>query len=373
MAKKVVVVIPTFNEKDNISQLIDEVLGQNIKAVGFDIYVLVSDSHSPDGTGEVVEKIAKKNKKVKLLDVKKRGIGVGLKKGYEYAFGKLKADIVLQMDADFSHDPKELPKLLAPFNNGFNFCQGSRFIKGGKNELEWYRRFFSWGANVITRFLVDSRDVHEFTTSYRAFDREIFSKIDFSDIPWQGKSFVFQPAFLYGAIRAGAKIKEVPIVFVDRERGYSKLAMVSYIRDLLMFGMKVRLGMKKSKRFVKFCCVGFTAFFVQTFFFEIFRRSMPPENATAVAAEISIVINFFLSNFWTFSDHKLKTRQIPFKFLQFNLTVLGSVVIQWLTIRTGRMLFGDEVSVIYFFYIMGVGIGLIWNYFFYNKLIWKTK
>jgi len=279
MSKKVVVVIPTYCEKDNIEELIQAVLRQGAKADGFDIHVLVSDSHSPDGTGRVVRAVSKKDRRVGLLDVKKRGIGIGLVKGYEYAFFKMGADIVLQMDGDFSHDPADLAKLLAPFNDGFNFVQGSRFVKGGRNELEWHRRFFSWAANLITRFLVDAREVREFTTSYRAFDKQIFGKIDFSDIPWQGKSFVFQPAFLYGAIRAGAKIKEVPIVFIDRKKGYSKLAFVSYISDLLAFGIKVRVG--KSKRFLKFCVVGFTAFFVQTFFFEIFRRRMVPENATA--------------------------------------------------------------------------------------------
>lgn len=370
MAKKVVVVIPTYNEKENISELIKRVLAQEKKVKGFEIYVLVSDSHSPDKTGEVVEKISKKNKKVRLLDVKKRGIGVGLKKGYEFAFSKMGADIVLQMDGDFSHNPNDIKKLLQPFKEGFNFSQGSRFIKGGRNELEWHRRFFSYMANMITRFLVDGK-IHEFTTSFRAFNRKIYEEIDFKKVPWKGKSFIFQPAFLYAGIKAGAKIKEVPIVFVDRRKGYSKMATLSYIKDLLMFGLNIKV--KKSKRFLKFCCVGFTAFFVQTLFFEIFRRRMVPENANVVAAEISIVVNFLLSNFWTFNDYKIKLKKLPFKFIQFNVTVFGSIVIQWLTIRTGRMLFGEGVFVIYFFYIIGVGIGLVWNYFFYNKLIWKTK
>jgi len=369
--KKVVVVIPTYNEKDNISSLIETIFEIIKKIKGYDFYLLVSDSHSPDGTGNVVREIRKMNKKVKLLDVRQRGIGIGLKKGYDFAIEKMGADIILQMDADFSHDPKDIRKILEPFGQGYNFSQGSRFVKGGRNNLEWYRQVFSWGANLVTRFLLDCWNIHEFTTSFRAFDKDVYKKMDLSDIPWKGTSFVFQPAFLYAAVRSGAKIKEVPIVFIDREKGYSKLAAVEYIKDLVGFGLRMRI--KKSKRFLKFCMVGFTAFFVQTFFFEIFRKSMNPENATAIAAEISIIVNFIGSNFWTFSDYKLSLKRVPFKFLQFNVTVLGSVVIQWVTIRVGRSFFGESTFVIYVFYILGVGIGLIWNYFFYNKLIWKTK
>jgi len=366
--KKVVVVLPTYNESENIEDMITLVLAQQKKVKDWELFVLVSDSHSPDGTGDVVNKIKKNNDHVELLDVKERGIGVGLLKGYEYAFNKMDADAIIQMDADLQHDPKEIPNFLRAIDEGYSFVQGSRFIQGGKNELEWYRRFFSRAANLYSRILMGVYRVHEFTTSYRAFTKELFNRLDFAKIPWRGKSFLFQPAFLYACLNQGAKVKEIPIVFVDRSRGLSKMEIVHYILDLSLFGIRVRY--KKSGRFLKFCVVGTIGFIINTMGLELLvRLNIHPALAGGIGAEAAIISNFFLNNFWTFQEKKIALKHLPLKFLQFNTTSFGALLIQIVTIFIGVTLTGMGTYRI--FYLLGVGLGLFWNYFMYSRVIWK--
>lgn len=370
--RKVVIVIPTYNEKENIEELIKQIFYEQKKIKEDELNVLVSDSHSNDGTLDIVRRITKKNPHLYLLDVKERGIGVGLLKGYQYAIEKLKAEIVIQIDADLQHNPDDIPRFLAEFNNKVNFVQGSRFIKGGANRLEWYRQVFSWGANLLARFLMGLWSVHEFTTSYRGFTAELFKKIDISKIPWRGKSFIFQPAFLYEAINSGAKIKEIPIVFSDREKGYSKMDIFGYINDLLIYSFKVRIN--KSSRFLKFIIVGFTCLAINTIILRVLVEdyNFHPVIANLFGAEIAIICNFTLSNLWTFKDRQIKTKsKLLFKFLQFDLASIGSLIISSTIVGLGVYFFGRANYMIYYF--MGVATGTIWNYFMYSKVIWKEK
>lgn len=366
--KKAVVVLPTYNERENIEDIITLILAQQKKIANWELFILVSDSHSSDGTQDVVRNLQDINHHIQLLDVSERGIGVGLFRGYEYAFSKMAADAVIQMDADLQHDPKEIPNFLSAIDQGYSFIQGSRFIPGGKNELEWYRRFFSWSANWYSRILMGIYSVHEFTTSYRAFTKELFGKLDLSEIPWRGKSFVFQPAFLYACVSQGAKIKEIPIVFVDRSRGLSKMQIIQYIRDLSLFGIRVRL--KKSSRIIKFAIVGTIGFIINTIGLEVFVKfGLHPALSGALGAEAAIVSNFLLNNFWTFRERKINFARMPLKFLQFNTTSVGAIIIQSLTIWLGVTLFGFYTYRIS--YLFGVGLGLFWNYFMYSRVIWK--
>lgn len=380
--KKLVVILPTYNEKENIVDMINLILSQGGKIPNWEVEVLVSDSHSPDGTGKIVEKISEKDRKVHLLDVKIRGIGVGLLKGYEYAFDKLRGDAILQMDADLQHDPKEIPNFIQSLDEGFEFIQGSRFIKGGENRLEWYRKIFSWGANFVCGTLLNIRRIHEFTASYRAFTKELFKRIDIEKIPWRGKSFIFQPAFLFAASEAKAKMKEIPIVFTDRKRGYSKMEIIKYILDILSFGVRVRI--KKSKRFLKFAIVGTIGFIINTIAFKLLDISLTHSPiirllgeantyalAFALGAEIAITSNFILNNRWTFKSEKITgLKKTFFKYLQFNGTSLGAIAIGTLVMWTGVSLFGASLRDIY--YIAGIGIALFWNYTMYTRVIWKT-
>ncbi|MFA4880079.1 MAG: glycosyltransferase [Candidatus Doudnabacteria bacterium] len=242
------IVIPTYNEKENIRNLLNRVLAQQKKILPFRLSIIIADSHSPDGTRKIVRKITTQNPNIYLLDLLERGIGIALKRGYDFAVQKLKTDVLLSMDADLSHNPDDIPKFITKIQQGFDFIQASRFIPGGENRLEFYRDVFSRGANFLCRAMLGVREISDFTPSFRAFTTRLYQKTDLSDIPWQKKSYIFQPSFAYALYRAGAKVAEVPIAFTDRKYGKSKLNAGQYIWDLLEFTAKIRLKKLKILR-----------------------------------------------------------------------------------------------------------------------------
>ncbi|HML21949.1 MAG TPA: glycosyltransferase [Aggregatilinea sp.] len=242
----VVVVIPTYDEKDNIADLIADILSQQPKCEGFDLEVLVSDSHSQDGTREIVTEIGAANPKVHLLDVRERGIGLGLYSGFTHAINDLGADVLIEIDADFQHNPSDIPALLGGIREGYDVVIGSRFVPGSVNQMPLHRRILSVGANLVIRTMLGLKHITEITTSYRAFTKAIFLKVDPDSVPWRKeKSFIAVPVFLVRMIDAGASAKEVPMTMHPRVRGYSKMDFSRYIRDIFVFSIKSRLGMDK--------------------------------------------------------------------------------------------------------------------------------
>ncbi len=394
---RLVVNIPTYNEQENIEEIIKLVLAQAKKIPNVDLHVLVSDSHSPDKTGEIVKKITKTNPKVHYLDVKERGLGIGIVKGHRFAVERLKADILAQMDGDLSHDPSTLPQMVKLIGAGNDLIIGSRLIKGGKNLLGWHRRLFTRGSALYSKITWGTFGITEYTNSYRMFTRKLFEKIDFSIVPWKSKTYIIQPAFLYAAIRAGAKVKEIPITFVDRKNGYSKAKIVSYTLDVLTFGLKVRI--EKSRTFIKFIMVGTISYFINAVALGLLYRgaiyshtllSQPIlqfvptiENApqmaflsldrlfasSVISIELSIIFNFIMHDNWTFKNRS-HTGTSFIRFAKFNLTSIGSPVIQLFSILffAHFLKLHEQVGL-----AVGVVIGLFFNYFVNLVWIWKEK
>lgn len=378
--RKAVIILPTFNEKENIEEIIPLILSQQEKLKDVELHILVSDSHSTDGTLEVVEKISKVNKKVHLLDVKERGIGVGIIKGHQYAIKELGADILGQMDADLQHDPNDLPKFFEAINQGYDMAAGSRFIKGGENRLPPLRWLFSWGAGLVGRIIMGIWEIHEFTTSYRVFTKDLFQKVPLEKVPWRGQSFLIQPAFLYYAIRSGAKVKEVPIIFDERKRGETKIRTIKYISDYLMFALRVRF--ERVKTFIKFGIVGFIGFLVNVIVWRSLFPYLPGsltifvfhfDMAQLIAGEAAIISNFVFNSFWTFRQRKFSKTfsSTVSRFLQFNITSYGAVLIASWVIGLLKILVEPEPHIWY----VGVGviIGMFWNYFWNSLLIFRNK
>ncbi len=207
---KISIVIPTYNEKDNIAKLIPEIFSQ----IGCEIIVV--DDNSPDGTAGVVEGLAKKYN-VKLIKRKgKLGIGSAYKAGFESASG----DIIFEMDADFSHDPKHIKDFVQAIGN-CDAVVGSRYIKGG-TVVGWgfYRKAVSRTANFLAHFFLRI-PVNDVTSGYRAYRKSALKKIDIERIKSEGYSF--QLEILHYMVKAGLRINEIPIIFNDRRIGKSKL------------------------------------------------------------------------------------------------------------------------------------------------------
>ncbi|MDP1721746.1 MAG: glycosyltransferase family 2 protein [Candidatus Gottesmanbacteria bacterium] len=365
-----VVILPTYNERENIKTLLDSIFDVWVNIRGHSLTILVVDDKSPDGTSEVVKQYRSKHPNVILLTKEKEGLGSALLYAIAYALDVLHAKIIVQMDADLSHDPVSLPHFIKAINSGADFAVGSRYIEGGSipDNWGWHRKLFSIVGNGIVRFGLGYTNVHDWTGGYRAYTEKIarYSRSDLS----QYQGYVFQIAYLHKSILRGAKITEVPIRFTDRKFGHSKIAPSQYIRDVLGYITRQRFTQIVTGSFGKFLVVGSIGFIINTAMLEVFVHfGFHPVIGSSFGAEFAIISNFILNNSWTFGSRKVRGFDAIRKFLQFNATSFGAVLIQSGAVATGSMVFG--VSFYRWFYLIGVGIGLLWNYTMYSKVIWK--
>jgi dolichol-phosphate mannosyltransferase len=210
------IVIPTYNERQNIDALISALL-----ETGPDVGVLVVDDNSPDGTAERVKAIAACVPRVQLLSrPRKMGLGSAYIQGFKTAL-RQGAELVIQMDADFSHDPKYIGDLLQAID-GNDLVIGSRYVKG-VNVINWpiERLLLSYGANLYSR-IITGVPVHDVTSGFKCFRRKVLEQIDLDSIISDG--YCFQIEMTFRTWRRGFRIAEVPIVFVDRYSGTSKMS-----------------------------------------------------------------------------------------------------------------------------------------------------
>ena len=217
---RVSIVIPTYNEKENIQRLIPKIEATKEKA-HVDLHIIVVDDASPDGTAEEAEKFARKYRNITVL---RRSDKLGIGSAYKYGFKvarSLGCDVLLEMDADLSHNPKFIADFVEKILQRYDLVIGSRYIPGGSIP-GWplRRRMVSKGANFLARLLL-GLDVKDVTSGYRAFDSKTLRKVDFSSIKSDG--YMFQVETIYRYKKAGLKIGETPITFFDRRLGMSKL------------------------------------------------------------------------------------------------------------------------------------------------------
>jgi dolichol-phosphate mannosyltransferase len=226
--RKAVVMIPTYNERENIEDLIKEILALD---VDMDLSVVVADDNSPDGTGKIVEKMAETENRVHaLIRKKRRGRGAGGIDGFKEAL-KLSPDFIVEMDGDFSHQPKHIPALLEACKDS-DLVIGSRFVKGGKDEdRNLVRRIITFFVRSFIRrkFRIPVRDV---SSGFRCFKRKVLEDIDLDDLVSVNPSIVLE--ILYKAHLLDFTIKEAPIEFIDRTRGKTKLNFLILLDTLVM-------------------------------------------------------------------------------------------------------------------------------------------
>ncbi len=368
----VVVIIPTYNERDNIITLLNQ-LAVAFKGIRkYTISYLVMDDTSPDGTRDVVTMYKKNHKNVHIIIGKKEGLGKALLRGMIYAFEKMDADIILQIDADLSHNPKTAPEFLKAIDDGANFVVGSRYIKGGSIPENWgiHRKIYSILGNAIVRFGLGHLNIYDWTGGYRAYKKKFYTEIHNELVKYSG--YVFQIAFLHKAIHHGAKVVEVPIQFTDRLHGHSKIAPAEYIKNIFMYIAEARMHEIIHGPFGKFLVVGTIGFIINTIVLEgMVRFGFHPTIGSLFGAELAIISNFILNNRWTFRERKISGKRQITKFIQFNTTSVGAILIQTGSVFIGTFFFG--VATYRIFYIIGVGIGLMWNYIMYSRVIWKHK
>jgi len=388
--KKVAVVLPTYNERENIGWFVKQVLDQEKNLPGWSIEVVISDSASPDGTGEIAKKLAKINPKVHFIQVG-RGLGVGIIKGHLYSIKHIDPDVLAQMDADGQVDVEVLPKLVETIDQGYDLAIGSRFVKGGKNLLSPTRRLFTYASSWVSRIIMGPFNIKEFTNSARAFTPELFKKINLDRLPWKEKTFIIQPAFLNEAVLAGAKYKEVPLTFQNRAEGYSKNKVVNYTYDVMTYAIDARLHKwgidfpffqytRRAKTIIKFSVVGFTGTFIDFAIYNILIGYLHfrPATSKGISTEVAILNNFILNHSWTFR-HRKTNSSLWQKLATFNIVSFGGLAIAVLIVKFLHMLYEDgfvnflglDISYYNLYFLATIPPVLLWNFTINHFITWK--
>ena len=324
---KVVMVIPTYNEGGNIGPLI-EALQAQFKAIRHEMSILIVDDHSPDGTAEVVRSLQPRYANLALIEGEKAGLGSAYIRGYRHAMGVLGADVLFGMDADFSHKPEDVPRLLAEIDAGADFVIGSRYVRGGKISANWgpARRLNSRVGNFVARYVAGIYTVRDCTAGFRAIRTSLVRQINLAGLRVQGYAFLV--ALLHAATTAKARIVEIPVEFVDRQEGVSKLGL-SDIIEFIINAWWIRL--QSSRTLAKFLIVGASGVVVNLGMFTLLLQfGVNKYIASPVAIELSIISNFLLNNYWTFRWRRVKSG-IRVKGLKFNVVSLASLAVSYST------------------------------------------
>jgi dolichol-phosphate mannosyltransferase len=236
--KSLVVVIPTYNERDNLLQIV-----HRLHAAVPTAHALIVDDASPDGTGELADGLAAEDDRVQVLHRRaKDGLGAAYLAGFSWALAR-DYQVVVQMDADGSHPPEALPAMLEELA-GADLVLGSRYVPGG-TVVNWpkHRQLLSRGGNLYSRLALGVQ-IKDITAGYRVFRRHLLAELALGEVNSQG--YCFQIDMAWRAVRAGFRVREVPITFTERERGSSKMSG-SIVREALWrvtrWGVTSRLGL----------------------------------------------------------------------------------------------------------------------------------
>lgn len=233
MSERAVVIIPTFNESRNLEKIVHRVLEQDSR-----LDILVVDDGSPDGTGEIAERLAGENPRVNAIHrAGKLGLGTAYIAGFRWALER-DYSLIFEMDADFSHDPRKIPEFLEAIKSA-DLVLGSRYQNGQVNVVNWpmSRLFLSYAANIYAR-AVTRTPVFDATGGFKCFRRKVLEAIDLGDVKSNG--YAFQIEMTFRTWRKGFRILEIPIIFIDRMEGHSKMSK-QIVREAVWMVWRLRL------------------------------------------------------------------------------------------------------------------------------------
>lgn len=371
---KIVIIIPTYNEAENIKNIIPAVLDSCATVPKHECHVLVVDGNSPDGTGALVREMSTKNSYVHLLmEKEKSGLGGAYTFAFKYAMQEMRADVVMEMDADFQHNPKELPKFIKKIEEGYDYVIGSRFTKGGSIPKEWgfRRKFLSMGGNIFSKVVLGIYNVSDFTSGFKASRvRNYLDKLDLDSV--RSKGFAYKIDLLYKMYKLGAKIAEIPIEFGLRDRGSSKMERDNF-SDSLKVVLSIRIN--ENKEFVKFSCVGLCGLLVDTALFNIFRITVfDPALSAVVSGFIAMLVTFTLNNIWSFGERKISGfSKLLGIFVVYGAASLVPILIRSQLVDLFIKALGSGFIVANTGFGIGIAFGLVWNYVVYSRIIWRKS
>jgi len=371
---KIIIIIPTYNEAENIKKIIPAVLESCAAFPRHECHILVVDGNSPDGTGGCVREISAKNPYVHLLmEKEKSGLGGAYIFAFKYILQEMRADVVIEMDADFQHDPKLLPKFIEKIEEGYDYVIGSRFVKGGSIPKGWSfnRRLLSAGGNIFSKVVLGIYGVSDFTSGFKASRvRNYLDRLDLDSV--RSKGFAYKIDLLYKMYKLGAKIAEVPIEFGLRDRGNSKMES-NTLSDSLKVVLSIRIN--ENKEFVKFLCVGMCGLFVDTLLFNIFRITFfDPALSAVVSGFIAMMVTFTLNNIWSFGERKIGGfGKILGTFVIYGVSSLIPIIIRSQLVDLFVKALGNGFIPANLGFGIGLVFGLGWNYVIYSRIIWRKS
>lgn len=372
--KRVVIVMPAWNEAENIKRMIEELVKREFPTIDADMQLLVVDNHSTDGTTQTSEDASKSYNQVHIIQQDKPGLGWAYVRGMQYAINELKADAVMEMDADFQHPPRFIKPMVDAYLNGAEYAIGSRYIKGGSVPSEWAvsRKAVSFFGNLYIRLVLLNFKIHDLTTGFRLTKVDgVLNKIDLEKLMDLNR-FAYKVDLLYQSMKNSKKTVEVPLEFASRTSDKSKF---NWKEMVATFKVATILGIKDKQRFIKFGVVGFTGFLVNFLGLEILKRAgLSTYVATLLATELSIISNFIFNNLWTFKDKIITSfKDLIVQFVKFNFSSLFAVIVQPFIVSGAAKLFGDT-SMVHLGALVFALIFVVvpYNYIVYNLFIWKT-
>ena len=362
---KICFVLPTYNEEENIENIIQQILKEEKNQSKHTFSILVVDDNSTDETQTIVQRYISLNSKVHLVTGQKKGLGDAYKRGFKFALNDLKADLIFQMDSDGQHDASLIPDFVSYIEEGKDVVIGSRFIDGGTTpDFSFTRLLMSKVGNLLVRYVGGIAQVKDCTSGYRAIRASYLKELDFGYLSTRGYSF--QSSLICDLAWRGADISEIPIEFSSRQGGDSKLAL----RDQIEFLLNIpRLGFRNLEDFMKYSLVGVSGVFVNLGLYLFLTRYYEISEVVAplIAIESALISNFILNNFWTFGKRITQSR-IRVKFVKFHLVSGFSALINYSAFLTLFLVFGlyDILA-----NLIGIGLAAIVNYLINSNWTWK--
>lgn len=365
--------MPVWNEAENVKEMMKQLLEIEFPKINADMNLLVVDNHSRDNTDKIVQNYSKKNKKVTLIQQRNKGLGWAYVTGLQHAMKNMKADAILEMDGDFQHPPRFVKPMVESYLNGAEYVIGSRYVKGGSIPREWAlsRKAVSYLGNLFIRLCLLNFKIHDLTTGFRLTKVQgVLDKIDLENL-MHLERFAYKTDLLYQSMKLAKKTVEVPLEFANRTKEKSKFSWLEFVTSLKV---AIILGIMDKIKLIKFGVVGFAGFVVNYVALRFLRSYGFTETLSwALSTELAIINNYIFNNAWTFKDQEIKgLKQTIFKFLQFNLTSAGALLIQSIAGPIGVKLVGVQYDALVLAFVV-LFLVLPYNFTMYNLVIWKKK
>jgi dolichol-phosphate mannosyltransferase len=360
-------VLPTYNEEAHIGQTIDAIFANQDKCPGHAFRILVVDDNSSDSTQAIVIQRSAESSLLTMITGNKVGLGDAYKRGFSHALEKFNPDYLFQMDSDGQHNPDVIPEFLNQVDQGYSLVIGSRFVAGGATpEFSLRRKLISKVGNLLVRYVGGVRHVNDCTSGYRCISASYLQRCNLGFLATKGYSF--QSSLLCELVLLGAKVKEIPIVFVSRKGGDSKLSW----NDQWEFLINIpKLGFHSHADFIRYSIVGFSGVAINLggYWFLTRHLGMSVETAPLLSIEASLISNFILNHIWTFKDRPSQTA-VMMRFLRFHsvagIAGLANYILFYVAYK--YFMFNDLAA-----NLLGIISASLINYLINSNWTWKKS